>query len=398
VNLLPPGRAREVDVAKVRRWLRERREAFVADLATYVSLETPSTSKACLARALDWITGYLTDALGPPERLAVTDGGAHGDVLVADFAGAGPHRLMMLCHYDTVWEEGTLAGWPFAVRDGVATGPGVFDMKTGLVQAVWAVRALDAAGIARPPLRFVLNGDEELGSPASRATVEAAAEGVVAALVMEPGVDGAVKTARKGVGIFRIETRGVEAHTGLDPDKGVSAIDEMAATVLELRALHDLDRGTSVNVGTVRGGTRSNVVAGHAEASLDVRVTDMVEAARVEEALTTIAPHIGGARVTITGGWNRPPMPRTPGNAAMYELARIVAAGLGEELGECAAGGGSDGNFLAAAGLPVLDGLGAVGAGAHSRGEHVLVDPSVARAALVAGLMHCFALEEASAG
>ena len=275
---------------------------------------------------------------------------------------------------------------------GIARGPGVFDMKSGLVQALWAVRALDAAGLARPPLRFVLNGDEEVGSPTSRPVVEASADGVSAALVLEPGIGGALKTARKGIGFFRIDVTGVEAHAGLDPEKGISAIDELARIVLALRSVQDLERGTSVNVGTVAGGSRSNVIAGHAWAAVDVRVTDAAEAARVDAALCALTPADPRLSVVVSGGWNRPPMPRTPGIAAMVDLARALAAGLGEDLAECAVGGGSDANFLAALGVPLLDGLGAVGAGAHARDEHIDIDATVARGALVAGIIHAFAL------
>jgi glutamate carboxypeptidase len=386
-----------VDLSKVAQWLREHRDGFLADLRAYVSLETPSNSKPHLDRGLDWLVAQLSATLGQPASLSRVDGGGYGDVLVADFDGAGSRRLMLLCHYDTVWDAGTLDAWPFTVSGPVASGPGIFDMKTGLVQALWAVRALDAAGLPRPPLRWVLNGDEELGSIVSRPVLESAADRVAAALVLEPGVDGAVKTARKGVGIFRIDVRGVEAHAGLDPLKGVSAIDEMARLVLRLRQLQDLDRGTSVNIGTVSGGSRGNVIAGHAWASLDVRVTNPAEAARIDAALAALTPSHERLRIEITGGWNRPPMPRTPGIAAMYDLARTLAEGLGEELRECAAGGGSDANFLAAMGLPVLDGIGAVGSGAHSRDEHIAVDPTLARTALVAALVHAFTLNSPGA-
>jgi glutamate carboxypeptidase len=382
------------DLSAVRTWLVDRRADLLAEVAEYVSIETPSNSKPHLDRGLEWLTGRVAAALGPAVASERFAGGEHGDTLVADFAGTGTRRLLVLCHYDTVWDAGTLEDWPFTVADGIARGPGVFDMKTGLVQALWAVRALDAAGLPRPPMRFVLNGDEELGSVSSRPFLEAAAEGVTAALVLEPGVDGALKTARKGIGFFQVDVTGVEAHAGLDPEKGASAIDELARIVLTLRALQDLGRGTSVNIGTIAGGTRNNVIAGHAVATIDVRVTDPAEAARLDAALAGLTPTDPRLGVTVSGGWNRPPMPRTPGIAAMFDLAHALAAGLGEELGERAVGGGSDANFLAALGVPLLDGLGAVGAGAHARDEHIDIDATVARTALVAAIIHAFALPE----
>ncbi|GAA1861879.1 M20 family metallopeptidase [Asanoa iriomotensis] len=385
-----PTRA-DVDAAPLRQWLRDRRADVLAEIADYVSVETPSDSKPHLDRGLDWVTARLTGALGEPTAIHRRRSATHGDTLVADFAGVGPRRLLVLCHYDTVWPAGTLADWPFTVEGRVARGPGVFDMKAGLVQALWAVRALDAAGRARPPLRVVLNGDEEVGSITSRPTLEAAAEGVTAALVLEPGIDGALKTARKGLGLLRIEVTGVEAHAGLDPDKGVSAIDELARVILALRALADLDRGTSVNIGTIEGGTRPNVIAGHASATVDVRVSDPAEAARIDAALAALRPSDPRLRLVVHGGWNRPPMPRTPGIAAMVDLARTVAANLGDDLAERAVGGGSDANFLAALGVPLLDGLGAVGAGAHARDEHIDVDATVDRAALISGIITAFA-------
>ncbi|SNT55980.1 glutamate carboxypeptidase [Asanoa hainanensis] len=383
--------ARTLDLSVARRWLLDRRADLLAELGDYVSRETPSDSKPHLDAGLDWLSGRLTEVLGPPESVRRVPSATHGDTLVADFAGVGPRRLLVLCHYDTVWGAGTLAERPFVVEGRIARGPGVFDMKAGLVQALWAVRALDAAGLSRPPLRVVLNGDEELGSPSSRPVLEAAADGVTAALVLEPGLAGALKTARKGIGMFRIDVTGVEAHAGLDPEKGISAIDELARIVLTLRAVQDLARGTSVNVGTIAGGTRGNVIAGHAWAAVDVRVADPAEARRVDAALGSLEPGDPRLTVTVGGGWNRPPMTRTPGIAAMVDLARALAARLGGDLSECAVGGGSDANFLAALGVPLLDGLGAVGAGAHARDEHIDVDATVARAALVAAIVHAFA-------
>jgi glutamate carboxypeptidase len=381
-------------VAELAGWLAEQRDPMTADLAAYVGHETPSNDKALLDAGLDWITGWLGARLTAPAGLTRTGGGTHGDVVVVDLPPsdgvAGP-PLLWLCHYDTVWDAGTLAGWPFECDGTVATGPGAFDMKGGLVQGVWALRALERLGLPRPGVRILLNGDEELGSPVSRSLIERSAEDVAAVLVLEPSADAAVKTMRKGVGIFELDVTGVEAHAGLDPTKGASAIDELARLILQVREFADLAAGTSVNVGTAHGGRRTNVIAGHAHAMIDVRVGSTAEADRVRAAFASLRPSESRLTVTVGGGWNRPVMERTPAIGEMYDLAKGVAAAVGFDLAETSAGGGSDGNFVACRGVPVLDGPGPVGAGAHSRGEWVDVTAMPARAALVAGIMHTFA-------
>ena len=382
----------KVDVSAAHAWLVKNRDAMLADLATYVSVETPSTDKECLDRGLAWIQNWIKESLGAPAATRVVDGGEHGDIMLLEYPGTGPRPLLVLCHYDTVWDKGTLAEWPFSVEGNVATGPGAFDMKAGLVQVVWALRALDQAGLTRAPVRLLLTADEEIGSPASRPVIESASEDVAAVLVPEPSAAGAIKTARKGIGMFRIDVYGVEAHAGLDPTAGASAIDEIARVILYLRALADLDRGTSVNIGTVRGGTRGNVVAGHARVTIDIRVSTAAEAERVDTGLAQLAPSEPRLRIEVGGGWNRPVMERTDPIAQIYELARTLAAAQGFTLGEVAVGGGSDANFVAGRGVPVLDGLGAVGAGAHSRGEWVDIDAMPERAALAAALIHAFSL------
>ncbi|MEV0388846.1 M20 family metallopeptidase [Nonomuraea sp. NPDC050643] len=381
---------------ELRDWLSGHRADLLADLSAYVSLETPSNDKALLDTGLDWLDGYLTARLGAPAATRRTSGGRHGDICVNDYpapAGGPDHAtpVLALAHYDTVWPAGTLATWPFTVEGDHVTGPGVFDMKAGLVQLVWAVRALEAAGLPRAPLRLLLNGDEEIGSPASRPLIEEAARDAAAVLVFEASADGAVKTERKGVGIFRLRFTGVEAHAGLEPAKGASAIDELARAVRHLHGLTDLDAGTTVNVGVVTGGTGSNVVAGAATADVDVRVSSRAEADRVDAALADLRPHDPRAAIAVTGGWNRPVMERGPGTARLFEQARTVAARMGLDLRECSVGGASDGNFAAALGRPVLDGLGAVGAGAHARHEHISADGMIERAALAAALLHALA-------
>jgi glutamate carboxypeptidase len=378
------------DLPALRDWIETHRGEMLDDLARYVGTETPSDDKASLEAGLSWVDSWLRERLGEPDAARTTDGGPHGDVRVYEYAGAGD-PVLLLCHYDTVWPLGTLAEWPFTVDGDTATGPGVFDMKAGLVQAVWALRALDAAGLARPALRLVLNGDEEIGSPASRPVIEAAAQGTRAALVFEASADGALKTARKGVGIYRLSVRGVEAHAGLDPGKGASAIDELARTVLALHGLGAPEAGTTVNVGVVAGGTRGNVTAGHARGEVDIRVSSAAEVARLDGELAALHAKDPRVSLTIEGEWNRPVMERTERTGELFDLAKGLGAQLGIELTECSVGGASDGNFVAALGIGVLDGFGAVGDGAHARHEHISVDGMLERTALAAAVLHALA-------
>jgi glutamate carboxypeptidase len=380
-----------IDVPALHRLIAARRAEMVADLVAYAERETPSDDPALLAKGLAHLEAWLTDRLGAPAGRTHHESAGYGDILVLEYPGTGP-RLTLLAHYDTVWSAGTLDAWPVRVDGDVVSGPGVFDMKAGLVQAVWAVRTLRAAGMPHPPLRLVLTGDEEIGSPFSRPFIEAACADAAAVLVFEASAaGGAVKTARKGVGLFDVHARGLESHAGLDPTAGASAIDEIARAVRTLHAATDLAEGTTVNVGVLRGGTRPNVVAGAAEASIDVRVPSLAAQDRIDALLAALRPHDPRAAINVRGGWNRPVMERSAAIAAMYALARAAAAPLGVDLPETAVGGASDGNFAAALGLPVLDGLGAVGGGAHARHEHVSVAGMVERAAVAAGVVAAFA-------
>jgi glutamate carboxypeptidase len=387
-----------LDVPALHRWLVGHREALLGDLVGYAGRETPSDDPALLAAGLRYVQNWVTERLGEPDSRTLHASPDHGDVLVLEYAGTGAGLLTLLAHYDTVWPAGTLAEWPVRVDDDIVTGPGVFDMKAGLVQAVWAVLALRRAGLPLPRLRLLLNGDEEVGSPFSRPLIERACADAAAVLVFEASADGAVKTARKGVGLFEVHVRGVESHAGLDPAAGASAIDEIARVVSVLHAATDHDEGTTVNVGLLHGGTRSNVVAGSAHAGIDVRVRSAAAQARIDELLQALTPRDPRAGIDVRGGWNRPVMERGPANGAVYELARSAAAQLGVDLAETAVGGASDGNFAAALGRPVLDGLGAVGGGAHARHEHVSIAGMLERAAVAAGVITAFAEGHPPAG
>lgn len=407
---LPRGvRLSAEEARSVQQWLEDHREEMVRDLAAYTAQGSSSDDRRELGACLEWLRDWLDEALGAPGTGGVTEERLlreeAGDVLIRRYPGTGreqpsgtahdpaPARqpVLLLAHYDTVWPTGTLDEWPFR-RDGdKITGPGVFDMKAGLVQAVWALRALATLGLPRPDCTLLLNGDEETGSHASSEVIVAEAARSRAALVFEAAADGAVKTARKGVGLFRLTVDGIEAHAGLDPAAGASAIEEAAHQVLHLGALSDPAAGTTVNVGVLHAGTRSNVTAGQAVADLDIRVATTAERQRIDAALAALAPVDPRTKLTVTGEWNRPVFERTPDVARLYGLARACAEPLGVELRETSVGGASDGNFVLAAGVPVLDGLGAVGSGAHARTEHTTASGMTERAALTAGVLATFA-------
>ncbi|KPI06464.1 peptidase M20 [Actinobacteria bacterium OK074] len=372
---------------------------MTADLKALVELETPSNDKELLNTGLAAVERWAHDRLGPPDESQRHDGGPHGDLLELLYRGNTPTTVLMLCHYDTVWQAGTLADWPFTVTGegstARASGPGTFDMKCGLTQAVWALRLLRQTGAPHPTVRLLLNGDEEIGSPASRPHIERLSEHAAATLVCEAaaGPEGALKTARKGVGLFEVTVEGIEAHAGLEPERGASAVHALAELVTRIAALGAPQDGTTVNVGLIGGGTGRNVVAGRAHCGIDVRITDPAEAARIDAGLAALRPSDPRVTVTVTGGWNRPAMVPNPASRVLFKQAEEAAAELGWTARETAVGGASDGNFVAALNRPVLDGLGAVGAGAHARGEHVLLDHVPTRTALLAGLLAAYATE-----
>lgn len=357
---------------------------MVADLGEFVRRETPSTDKGLLDQFAEFLAEYAESFGGRAEILPMDDTGNHVRIR---WGGDDGKPILILGHFDTVWQEGTLQRMPFQVADGMATGPGIFDMKAGMVQGFWAIRALrEVAGNERP-IEFLCNADEEIGSISSRPLIEAAARGKHAVFVLEPSFDGALKTARKGVGIFHAEITGRSAHAGLDPFAGASAIGELAHLTTTLHALSNPETGTTVNVGVVSGGTRANVVAEKAMAEVDVRVVTQAEAERMTQVILAQRAHRPDVQLTITGGMNRPPMERTSRTAELFDLAKQLARELGVELDEAIVGGASDGNFCAILGVPVLDGLGAVGGGAHAVTEHVRVADVPVRAALVARLL-----------
>ncbi|HEV2862952.1 MAG TPA: M20 family metallopeptidase [Pyrinomonadaceae bacterium] len=321
------------------------------------------------------------------ERTPAPDGyGEH--LLIRAFDSAGARPLVLLGHTDTVHPRGSLAERPWREEAGKVYAPGVFDMKAACAAALEAVRACGVLGLApRRPVVLLLTCDEESGSYSGRALVEREASAAECVLVLEPPAPGGrAKTARKGTGLFTLTVEGRAAHAGLEPEKGVSAVLEMARQIERLHSLADPSLGTTVSVGTVSGGTHANVVPAEARAEIDVRFSTAEEAGRVERAIKASEPFDARARLGVGGGINRPPLERTDAIASLYERARAVAAKLGMELGEASVGGASDGNFAAAAGAAVLDGLGIDGDGAHAAHEHIVADRLPVRGALLAAL------------
>jgi glutamate carboxypeptidase len=305
-----------------------------------------------------------------------------GDGIRADRPGDGA-PLLLLAHLDTVWARGTLERMPWRVEDGRAHGPGAYDMKGGIVVMLEALRRTETTRA----LRVVFTADEEIGSPDGRRLLATAAQGAAAALVVEPpDGDGHLKTARKGIGRFRYRITGKPAHSSL-PQHGASAIDALARLILRLHDLAEPERGVTLNVGVVGGGTRENVVAAEAFADVDVRIPTTADRDRLDAALKTLEPETPGTSFELTGTWTRPPMERSPGAAALFAAAREHGRALGLELEETSSPGGSDGNLVAALGVPVLDGLGAPGAGAHAVHEHVEIAQLEPRAELLARLL-----------
>jgi glutamate carboxypeptidase len=365
--------------------------AFTPDLlrmlGELVRIESPSDDPAAVNRAVAWVEAAVLALGGRPVRHRAP---GYGDLLEARFGPrASPgESILLLGHLDTVWPVGTLARMPFREEDGRVFGPGVLDMKAGVVMALTAMRAL--ADIERlPPVILLLNSDEEVGSVASRPLTERLAGECRAVFVLEPaqGPQGAYKTARKGIADYRLEVHGVAAHSGVDFTAGHSAVLELARQIERIGAFTDLDRGLTLNPGIVGGGSRANVVAAEAWAEIDVRLPAAKDAPEIDRRLRSLSPFDPACRITITGGMNRPPMERTEAGAALFQRAREIARRLGFALEEAATGGGSDGNFTAALGVPTLDGMGAVGQGAHAEHESILGDCLLPRTTLLAAML-----------
>ncbi len=371
-------------------WARKQQGAIVGLIRELVECESPSDSAADLQRFNELFAERVRgefDCLKKQTHLICT----------ATTGGSGrvgkkkkQSQILVLGHSDTVWPMGTLRTMPFRQAKGRLWGPGVLDMKAGLAFLVFAMRGLRECGI--PVERDVvlqLNSDEETGSRTSRALTEQNTKRSHSVLVLEPGtgLEGKLKTARKGIGDYRLKVRGISSHAGVDFEKGASAVVELARQIEKIAEFTDLAKGVTVNPGVVSGGTRSNVIAAEAEAHIDIRIPRLRDAAALDKKFRGLKPFDKRCSLEVSGGLNRPPMERTKGVAALFALARKLAAELGVALEESSTGGGSDGNFAAALGVPTLDGLGAVGEGAHAAHESILVERIPDRVALLARLI-----------
>ena len=373
--------------SEIAEYFRKRETRMIEMIREIVEIESPSRDIAGSGIVVDWVerAARNVDLELAVERVPADEYGEH--LLIRAFPGS-EKNILLLGHTDTVHPIGTKELNPTRIENGKFFGCGIFDMKSGIVLMLEALQFF-AESRTKPsrPITILLSCDEEVGSFTGRELVENEARNSEACFVFEPSASGRVKTGRKGTGMFTIKTWGVPAHAGLEPEKGASAILELARQVERLDTLNNIPSGTTVNVCTIRGGTTTNVIPEHAECTVDVRFTSAAEATRVEKEIRELTPIDDRVKLLVTGGINRPPLERTPAVISLFEKARSTAARLGYELNETQVGGASDGNFVGALGVPVLDGLGIAGDGAHRMDEHILVDDIAKRAALVTSLL-----------
>ncbi|UCC62737.1 MAG: M20 family metallopeptidase [Anaerolineae bacterium] len=374
------------DNQRILAYLRDHQDDMVVLLTRIVEMESPTNDKPSLDRLGAFLADQVCGLGAQVETFPQTHAGDH----VRAQWGNGPGGVLLLCHMDTVWDLGTVAGRPVRIEGGNLYGPGAFDMKGGIVNTLWAMRVLrDLNLLPRRRVTLIINSDEETGTVTSRATIEAEALKHDVVFVMEPAQPphGSLKTWRKGVGGFQVTVTGLAAHAGADHEKGINAVEELAHQILAIQGFTDYQTGTTLNVGVVGGGTRSNVFPAEAWAQVDVRVMNAEEAARIEARMRGLRPRLKGTTVEVSGGVNRPPMVRTREIVALYNKAAALAAEMGFQISEAGTGGGSDGNFTAALGVPTLDGMGVVGDGGHALHEYAVIASLPERAALLAAMV-----------
>jgi len=382
---LRPEKASTGELSELISYLETRQPAMIQSIRHMVEMESPSHHK----KSVDLLGERLAEAFREiGGEVQFHRGGKFGAHLQVDFASnAKRSPVLLLGHFDTVWDLGTLATMPFREADGRLWGPGVLDMKSGIAQVIFAIEALGRLHGKLPrPVTVLLVTDEEVGSESSRPITESIAKKCGAVLVVEPsfGLEGALKTARKGVGDYTLRVKGHAAHAGLDFEKGASAILELSRQLVEIAKFTDLKQGITVNAGVVRGGTRTNVIPDEAEAEFDLRIAAATQAKTMDRKFRALKPFDSRCQLEVSGGINRPPLERTEKVVGLFRTAQKIAAEIGWHLDEASVGGGSDGNFTAGLGIPTLDGLGAVGKGAHARNESVLISELVRRTALLA--------------
>lgn len=358
---------------------------FLQRLEELVRVESPSEDPAAVNAAQELTAAWAAKLGGKVRRHKQKN---YGDVYELRFGPARSRQkpVLILGHLDTVWPHGTLKSMPWINKDGRLSGPGVLDMKAGVVMALTAVSVLCELKLLRP-VTLLLVSEEEIGSPISRPITERLAKESSAVFVLEPAQGLALKTARKGVGHYDLHVTGVGAHSGVDFERGHSAVLELARQIERIATFTDLSRGLTVNPGVISGGTRSNVIAAEAHVEIDVRIARASDEKKIDRLFRSLKPFDKACKLTLTGGINRPPMERKAGTIALFKQAKRLAADLGFDLGEASTGGGSDGNFTAALGVPTLDGMGAIGAGAHAAHEHILTEHIVPRTALIAAML-----------
>lgn len=375
-----------MSVRDIRASAEARHEQTMKTLKQLVELESPSSDKGAVDALIDFLEEQINARGGTTERISQE---VFGDLLIGRFGSGDAQPLLVMTHVDTVWPVGTIERLPWRIEDGKAYGPGIFDMKASVAMLFTALDVIQDLSLEHRPVVWIINTDEEVGSPVSRPVLERLALESELVLCLEPPVppNGALKTERKGVGMFTMSVEGRASHAGADHEAGISAIEEMARQIQWLHSLTDYEAGTTVNVGVISGGTKRNVVAAHAEALIDLRVTSLAEADRIVPQILSADSKVQGTRVTVKGELNRPPMERTDAISAAFQRAREIGKTIGLDLEEASTGGGSDGNFTAAAGVPTLDGLGCNGSGGHADDEHIEVDRIDERSALLAALL-----------
>jgi glutamate carboxypeptidase len=379
-----------MDAKQILEYFQNRQEILIKSTREIVEIESPSFDEEKNAEVLSWIEAQI-EKIPLELKIEKTKAENYGSHLtIRAFSSENPDekQILLLGHTDTVHPLGAKEKNPTRIENGMLFGGGSFDMKANIVLMLEVLRFLAETNLKPSrPLTILLSCDEEVGSPTGRALVETEARKSEFCLVCEPSAGGKVKTGRKGTGMFTVKTRGIPAHAGLEPENGASAILELARQIPKIHELSDLEKGTTANVCQISGGTASNVIPEFAECSVDVRFTSAGEAARIEKAIQTLEPADNKISLEIGGAINRPPMERTEKVAALYEKARNLAANFDYNLGETQVGGASDGNFVAALGVPVLDGLGVAGGGAHTLSEYILIDDLPRRATLLALLL-----------